>query len=353
MIGTRKLRLDRITSSTLNARLKKDVIVGPEIVSREGCIVAVRVLTDKRVYNQVEDVSGRMVPVRSGDVLAGTLGSRRALKGYAGRVPPALAVGDRLQILNIGGVLGECTSDHPDLGPPFDGEVLGAVLEFPPGGDRVGRPADIRRGAILPAEELECAVPMIFVVGTSMNSGKTVAATEIVRGLSRAGLGVGAVKLTGVALRRDTLSMVDAGAVAGLTFTDAGCVSTDEEHVLGAARGLLNHLSRTEKPDVIVAELGDGILGDYGVRTLLADSALMSRSAGIVVCAPDQVGAWGACRLLEVDFGLRASVVAGPATDNEVGCAYVRDVLGLPALNARRDPEALARRMIEVLGERG
>ena len=65
MIGTRKLRLDRITSSTLNARLKKDVIVGPEIVSREGCIVAVRVLTDKRVYNQVEDVSA-LVPKRAG-----------------------------------------------------------------------------------------------------------------------------------------------------------------------------------------------------------------------------------------------------------------------------------------------
>ena len=45
-----------------------------------------------------------------------------------------------------------------------------------------------------------------------MNAGKTVAATELVRGLARSGVRVAAVKLTGVSLMRDTLSMLDAGA---------------------------------------------------------------------------------------------------------------------------------------------
>src|SRR5690606_40278216 len=60
-----------------------------------------------------------------------------------------------------------------------------------------------------------------LVAGTCMNAGKTVAATELVRGLSRGGLRVAALKLTGVSLMRDALSMRDAGAVAAFTFNDA------------------------------------------------------------------------------------------------------------------------------------
>jgi hypothetical protein len=40
--------------------------------------------------------------------------------------------------------------------------------------------------------------------------------------------------------------------------------------------------------------------------------------------------------------GIEVDGIAGPATDNDVGVSYVRDTLGLPAANARTDPEALA-----------
>ena len=51
-------------------------------VAAEGYVLAVRILTDKSSYNTVEDLGGRMVSLRSGDILAGTLGVRRALRGY-------------------------------------------------------------------------------------------------------------------------------------------------------------------------------------------------------------------------------------------------------------------------------
>ena len=50
-------------------------------------MLAVRILADKSTYNTVEDATGRMLSLRAGDVLAGTLGTRRALRGYAGVVP--------------------------------------------------------------------------------------------------------------------------------------------------------------------------------------------------------------------------------------------------------------------------
>jgi hypothetical protein len=350
-VRTTRVRLDRIASSTRNLRLTPEVIVGDEIVPAEGYVVAVRILSDKTTYNTVEDVSGRMVALRSGDVLAGTLGARRALRGYAGEVPSHIAVGDTIEVLNLGGVLGRCTSANPEVGPPFAAEVLGAVLSFPDLGDRIGRPASIREHAVPPSEVLESALPVVYVAGTCMNSGKTVAATELVRGLTRAGRRVGAVKLTGVSLMRDTLGMLDAGAVAALTFTDAGLASTHPGQTVAVARGLLNRLAqdRIARPEVLVAELGDGILGEYGVQDILLAPDLMALAGAHVVAAPDPVGCWGALQLFRTQFRLPVTVFTGPATDNEVGRDYIRAELGLPAANALKEPAALLETVMEAI----
>ncbi len=267
-------------------------------------------------------------------------GPRRALRGYAGVVPSRIAVGDIIDVLNLGGILGRCTSANPEIGPPFKAEVLGAVLAFPELGDRVGRPAHIRDKAVPTAESLECMVPVVYVAGTCMNAGKTVAATELVRGLHRSGMRVAAAKLTGVSLMRDALSMRDAGAVAALTFNDIGIASTHAGVTVSSAKGILNRLAQG-KPDVIVAELGDGILGEYGVQDILADKELAAAGAAWVMAAPDPVGCWGAKVLMEDRYGLQVTVMTGPATDNEVGRDYVNAELKLPAFNARREAEAL------------
>jgi hypothetical protein len=340
MVITTRVRLDRIASSTRNAALSPEVIVGDRIIAAEGYVLAVRILEDKATYNTIEDVTGRMLSLRAGDVLAGVLGTRRALRGYAGVVPSHLSVGDTIEVLNLGGVLGRCTSVNPEIGPPFRAEVLGAVLAFPELGDRVGRPAHIRDRAVPPADALESAVPVVYVAGTCMNAGKTVAATELVRGLARGGLRVAAAKLTGVSLMRDALSMLDAGAVAALTFNDVGIASTHPGVTVATAKGIFNRLAAS-KPDVIVAELGDGILGEYGVQDILGDPELMAVGAAYVMAAPDPVACWGAAELMRREYGLPITAVTGPATDNEVGKVYVTTALGLPAHNARRDAPGL------------
>jgi hypothetical protein len=349
MVATTRLKLDRISSSTRNAHLSTEVIVGPEIVAAEGYLLAVRILNDKSTYNTVEDLSGRMVSLRAGDVLAGTLGNRRALRGYAGMVPDAIETGDTIEVLNLGGILGRCTSINPDIGPPFQAQVLGAILAFPALGDRVGRPAHIRDHAVPPSDTLDTNIPVIYIAGTCMNAGKTVAATELVRGLTRAGLKVAAAKLTGVSLMRDALSMQDAGAIAALTFNDAGIASTRAGMTVPVAKGLFNRLA-IAKPDVIVAELGDGILGEYGVQDILLDPELAAAGAAYVMAAPDPVGCWGAAELMRRTFNLPITVLTGPATDNEVGRDYIQKVLQLPAHNALRDAAGLTGVVLAALG---
>jgi len=348
MVVTTRVKLDRISSSTRNAHLGAEVIVGDQIIAAEGYVLAVRILDDKATYNTIEDTGGRMVSLRAGDVLAGTLGTRRALRGYAGVVPPTIAVGDTIEVLNLGGILGRCTSVNPEIGPPFKAEVLGAILTFPELGDRIGRPAHIKDLAVPPAERLESAIPVVYVAGTCMNAGKTVAATELVRGLARSGLRVAAAKLTGVSLMRDALSMQDAGAVAALTFNDVGIASTHAGVTVTTAKGIFNRLAQS-KPDVIVAELGDGILGEYGVQDILRDAELTGVGAAWVMAAPDPVACWGAAELMQREYGLPITAITGPATDNEVGNVYITAELGLPAHNARRDAAGLVARVREAL----
>ncbi|MCC7290524.1 MAG: hypothetical protein IT449_00520 [Phycisphaerales bacterium] len=316
----------------------RDVRVAPEIVAREGFLVAGRVCGTKSVYNQLEDVHGRMVTLHDGDTIVGVLGHRNALHGYSGYVPNAITAGERLQLLNLGGVIGACTSQNPEVGKPFDVEILGAVLTFPAFEDRSGVPAHIGMNAIALRDEPRTDVPVVIVAGTCMNSGKTAAASRLIRYLSRKGLTVGGCKLTGVSLRRDTLSMMDYGAKWAVSFTDAGVVTTSPESSMRVARGLVRHLADAGA-QAIVAELGDGILGEYGVQAILGDAALMNAARAIVMCANDPVGSWGAQRVMRERFQLDIDVITGPATDNAVGTGFVERELGLTAINARTHPE--------------
>jgi hypothetical protein len=345
-VSETRVRLDKIASVTRNVRLTPDVVLSPALECRAGAVLAVRVLGEKGTYNQLEDVHGRMSFLHGGDVIAGALGHRSALHGYSGVVPGSLAVGDAVHVLNLGGVLGRCVSHNPEVGEPFSAEVLGAVLAFPTFQSRAGVPAHISMNALPPAAELVGRAPVVFVAGTCMNAGKTLAACQIVRHLSRRGLKVGGAKLTGISLMRDTLSMCDYGAWRALTFTDVGVVATDPGTSVAASRTILGELA-SGTPDVIVAELGDGILGDYGVQAILSEPAFRERAAALVLCANDPVGAWGGVELLRRDFGWGVDVVSGPATDNEVGCRYVREELKVPALNARTHGPDLAARVAE------
>jgi len=329
-----RLWIDKIASATVNVPLRRDARVSEQIIAREGYVVAVRIKSEKNVYNQLEDPHGRMMTLHPGDVIAGVLGHRNALHGYSGVVPEKVSAGDTLQILNLGGVVGRCTSQNPDVGRPFDAEVLGGLLVFPDFENRAGVPAHIGMNAIRPDGPARPDVPVVFVAGTCMNSGKTYAASQLIRRLAESGKAVGACKLTGVSLRRDALQMIDHGARWAVTFTDAGIVTTSAASSLDVARTLIAHLGQ-QGADVIVAELGDGILGEYGVQQILADKELMSLAGAIVLCANDPVGAWGAQRVMSEMFGLRIDVISGPATDNAVGTRFIREQLGLAGINAR------------------
>jgi hypothetical protein len=174
-----------------------------------------------------------------------------------------------------------------------------------------------------------------------MNCGKTAASCALIRELSHGGLTIDGFKATGVSLRRDVLAMEDAGARKTGLFTDLGVVSTTDANAAAVTRTLLTQLA-AGRPDAIVAELGDGLLGAYGVGAILDDAEIRAAFTAVVLAANDPVAAWGGVKMLRERFGVEPVAVTGPATDNLAGTRIIEEQLGVPAINARLDAAKLA-----------
>jgi len=341
--------VDKVASVAQHSDIGGEVRLSKDIPCEEGVLIAVRVLNNKTRYNQLELTSGRMATVNQGDIVVGALGHRNALRGYSGHLPAELNVGDSIQILNTGGVLGICDSANPDVGPPFDCTVLGTVLDFPYLGERIGVPARVGAKKLDINADLNMAgVPVVALAGTCMDSGKTAAACAIVGRLRHRGMHVAACKATGVSLRRDILAMEDAGARETMIFSDLGVVTTTAENGPALTRALLTSLA-AQQPDVIVLELGDGLLGSYGVEAILTDAAIRAAFTAVVLCANDPVSACGGAKILREQFNIEPLVVTGPATDNAVGVQQITERIGLTGINALSNGVALGDAIADAL----
>jgi hypothetical protein len=331
------IEADKIGSSTSPLSLSRMVAVrAASAEPRAGDVIVVRALTDSATYNMLELPTGRLAKINPGDVLIGVLGRRRALKGFVGDVPEKVQSGDQLHLLNMGGVIGFCTGHHSSLSDAIRLEVVGMVC------DDDGRVRNIGDSALTPRTALGETAPLVIIAGACMNSGKTYAATELIKQATRAGLRVAAAKLSGVACLRDTLNMGDHGAIATASFLDCGLPSTVGIGDLApVAKAVIARLNESA-PDFIVIEMGDGILGGYSVESVFDDAELREATAAIIFCASDYVGAWGGIELFR-RRGIAIDMVAGSVTDSQMGEDYIEKEFGVPAANARRDGAQLFR----------
>jgi hypothetical protein len=329
------IKIDKFGSATARLRLPAQLrFLDAAFEPSSGDVVIVRALSESVTYGNLELPSGRLAKINRGDIIAGVFGKRRALKGFVGEIPANVKPGDKLHLLNMGGLIGECKGHHSSYSDAIQVEVIGLAVNFD------GAPYNIASNALAPADTLEASAPIIVVAGSSMHSGKTVAACEIIKQANHAGLNVAAAKISGVAALRDTYNMLDHGASEAASFLDCGLPSTvDIDDLAPTAKALLNKLNESA-PDLVVVELGDGILGGYSVDTVLKDDEIRTAITSLVFCASDYVGVVGGLTILR-SLGLEIDVVAGSVTDSQMGEDFVRDELGILAANAHRNGEQL------------
>jgi Domain of unknown function (DUF1611_C) P-loop domain len=266
----------------------------------------------------IEAVDGRGVEVISGDLIVGALGRRAATLELVGDWE---SVGEDLRVhtLTSGGVMGRITSASTP--PPRFATTIyrGHVWR-----DGKRRMHDFAPDA--PCASLDA--PVVLIIGTSMDAGKTAAATAIVRRLKAHGLHVAATKLTGVGRFRDILAMRDAGADAVFDFVDAGLPSTvvTPGAYEPALLRLLSQLGGAH-PDVVVAEAGASPLEPYNVD--VAVGLLGDRIQCTVLCASDPYAVAGVIGA----FKHQPDLVSGRATSTAAGTALVDRLCGVSALN--------------------
>lgn len=283
-----------------------------------GDYVVAEMLPDDADF-AVEPPEGGLEEIGAGDRLIGALGTRAATLTIVGGWRD---VGDDLvlETLTQAGVLGRCTSTAVPP-PPI------ARLRYVGHATRDGRFLTMA-GSVAPPSPAELEAPVILIIGTSMDAGKTVAAVAIVRELKAMGMRVAGAKLTGVGRVRDILAMRDAGADSILDFVDAGLPSTVVPAAdYGRALAIMLAGLAAGDPDVVVAEAGASPLEPYNGE--LAIAGLGERVCATVLCASDPYAVVGVINA----FGRRPDLVSGRATSTSAGIELVEKLVGIPAVN--------------------
>jgi hypothetical protein len=293
---------------------------------RLGDFVVIRVVKVGEL-DHLENPYGRRMRMFDGDVVVGAYGNRYATDFYEGYLPHP---GDPVHLLTAGGLVGTVASAHVRREVPTVVEVLGPLT------DPTGTALNTDDVALASVGVRRPELGSMVVLGSAMNAGKTTTASAITRGLARAGLRVGAGKVTGSGSGKDQWAYQDAGAAVVCDFLDFGMPSTfgyPMPRLIETMFGIRDHLVG-EGADVVVLEVADGLLQPE-TRALAA--RLPEIADEVVLAVGDAVGAIAGIGLL-AELGVAVGAVSGLVSASPLASREVAEETGLAVLT----PDELA-----------
>ena len=280
--GGSRLALAKCAFSTRRVpRAAMRTLLSGDLRTRPGDLVLARV-DEIGKHTKLELTDGRRAHMFPGDEIIVCFGNRYAPDQFEAQIGGDLAPCD---LVAAGGIASTELSRRQNLRPPTRITPLGLI------GDRNGRRLNVMQFRI-DAPETKPAIPAILSLGTSMNAGKTLTATSLVRGFKRLGLKVAALKITGTGAGGDMWIVRDAGADLSMDFTDAGYAST---YLVGipeieAATYRLMNQAAAKGCDIAVVEIADG-LQQLETAQLIRSPKILDVTAGTVFAAYDAMGA--------------------------------------------------------------
>lgn len=273
-------------------------------------------------HGRIQLVTGRPSALYPGDLIVMPCGARYAPDQFEGlaQIDP-----EGCDMLAGGGCLGRMVWRHDKMKAPTRVQPLGLLT------NAKGQVLSTMDFAIGKAEGMG-TIPLIIVIGTSMNSGKTTATVALTHGLTRAGFRVAALKGTGTGSFGDVNEYADAGASFVGDFTDAGMVTTYLEPLSRVKSGIADLIVAAERSGakVAVMELADGIF-QKETSALLADAAFMARVAGSVFACGDAVAAAGGVATL-ARLSVKPLCLTGLLSCSPMASAEATAVTGVPVI---------------------
>ena len=301
---------------------------------KSGDLILARVV-EVGQHRGIQLTSGRRASLFPGDLIVMPCAARYAPDQFEGLAEISAAGAD---MLAGGGCLGRAVAKNERVRHATRVLPLGCLA------DRAGQTLNLERYALGDAL-FQTTVPVIAVVGTAMNSGKTLATAQLSHGLRLAGLRVGAIKATGTGSFGDYHQYLDSGAHFVADFSDAGMATTYLMPLDRVKSGIDRLLYAAEQAacDVVVMEIADGIL-QRETAALMQDAALRARLSGLVFACGDAVAACGGVERLR-SLGHKVDVLTGLVSCSPMASAEAQQATGVRVItkNDLADPaEALS-----------
>ncbi|MFC1498237.1 hypothetical protein ACFLS1_07195 [Verrucomicrobiota bacterium] len=281
-------------------------------------------------HSNLENVSGRIHTIHDGTKTLFVFGNRYAPDFFEGIVPEQMIT--EVDLLARSGLIGIVKAKNSAMKDPTRVKVLGYVC------DHEGTVLNTRNFSRIKPKALIKRYPrakMILICGTSMNSGKSTAASACCWVLTTMGYNVRASKVTGTASLQDILHMNDAGAKIYADFTYLGYPSTyllPEEDVMNIFNQL--DLKYANNPgNFWVVEFADGI-NQRETAMLLESPEIKSRIHKLVFCATDAFGAVGGLKTLRDRFGLTPDAISGICSSSPLHVRELKEVSDVPVFNS-------------------
>lgn len=268
-------------------------------------------------------------------------GNRYAPDFYEGLVPEEMT--DEVDLLARSGMVGIVKTKNSMIKDPTKVRILGYVC------DKSGDILNTRDFPLIKPRATVKKGPrakMILVCGTSMNSGKSMAAASCCWALASLGYNVRASKVTGTAGLKDILLMNDAGANRYADFTYLGYPSTyllEKGELIGIFDKLDLKYANNPK-NFWVVELADGVI-QRETAILLNSSEVTSRIYKLVFCANDAFGAIGGLGALE-RLGLEPDAISGVCSSSPLHMRELTSFTDIPVFNS---VEANTEQLTEIL----
>jgi hypothetical protein len=286
-------------------------------------------------HSSIENVSGRIHMIHHGTQGVFVFGNRYAPDYYEGLVPEKM--NREVDLLARSGIVGIVRTKSSLVKDPTRVRILGYVC------NQDGTVLNTRPYSLIRPKRILKKMPrsrLILVCGTSMNSGKSMAAAACCWALNSQGYSVKASKVTGTASLKDILHMNDAGASVYTDFTHFGYPSTyllSGEEVINIFNFLDLKYGNNPKNYWIV-ELADGII-QRETGMLLHSSDVTSRLHRLIFCAADAFGAIGGLRILKERFSLVPDAISGVCSSSPLHLRELSEFSSVPVFNSA-EPDA-------------
>jgi hypothetical protein len=281
-------------------------------------------------HSSLENASGRIHMIHDGTKAIFVFGNRYAPDFYEGLVPGEMT--DEVNLLARSGIVGVVKTKNSMIKDPTKVKISGYVC------DEKGDVLNTRDFPLIKPRNTIKKEPrsrMILVCGTSMNSGKSMAAAACCWALTAIGYNVRASKITGTASLKDILLMNDAGANRYADFTYLGYPSTyllTKQELLGIFNQLDLKYANNPK-NFWVVELADGVI-QRETAMLLNSPEVTSRIHRLIFCASDAFGAIGGLRTLKEKFNLIPDAISGICSSSPLHTRELSEFTNIPVFNS-------------------